>query len=99
LQQSYVTILNIALKLNTQLKKPNKRLTKIQDIKEKEILTTSDFELLYNFSKGKQATLRGRINNSLPYRKDGSKSKSSNTKILYNKKEVDIWYANNYSLI
>ncbi len=55
-----------------------------------------DVVLLYDFSKSKQVELRGRINNPLPFYKDDSKSKSTNTKVLYNKKEVDMWFKNNF---
>ena len=70
--------------------------TRIKVAKEKTILTTTDFEILYNYSKNQQANFRGRLNNPLPFRKNDSKSKSSNAKILYNADEVKQWFENNF---
>ena len=74
----------------------NLELNRIKLAKEKIILTTSDFELLYNYSKNQQANFRARLNNSLPFMKNDSKSKSSNAKILYNAKDVKQWFDNNF---
>ena len=96
LAKSYSTIVSVTIELNNQLKNPLESLNKLKLAKEKDIITTEDLELLYSFSKSQQANYRARLNDALPYYKDDSKSKSTNAKILYNKKDVEKWFENNF---
>ena len=96
LNQNYSNLLTIGIKLNSKLKKPIKFFKLLSDIKEQIHITTKEFTLLYGYSKSSQVSFRGRINNPLPFLKDESKGKSSNTKILYNNEEVKQWFANNF---
>jgi len=99
LAKSYKTILGISVELNSQLGNPFESLNKLKLAREKDILTTEDVELLYSFSKSQQANYRARLKDSLPYYKDDSKSKSTNAKILYNKKDIEKWFENNFERV
>ena len=96
LNKNYSNLLTIGIKLNSKLKKPIKFFKLLSDIKEQIHITTKEFALLYGYSKSSQASYRGRINNPLPFLKDESKGKSSNTKILYSNEEVKQWFNNNF---
>lgn len=62
----------------------------IEQIKHKKYISTKEFTLLYGFSSEWQKNRRGRIHNSLPYFQE-----DYGCKILYNVRDVDIWFENN----
>jgi len=90
----YKTILNTVINLNKLLDKPIKKVSNIELIQHKKILTVKDVELLYSFSKDTQKSFRGRIHNSLPYIKELTKSLSANTRIYYKKSKIEEWVDN-----
>ena len=62
----------------------------IEKLKYKKYITTKEFTFLYGFSKEWQANRRGRIHDSLPYVQE-----DYGHKILYNVRDIDIWFENN----
>lgn len=96
LQSNYVTILDIAIEINKKADSKNKDLLELQKLKEKKVLTVNDVEKVYSFSKTQQAGFRGRLSDSLPFMKESTNSRSSNTKILYNRDELEYWMDNFY---
>lgn len=80
-----------ALKLKTIEKEHKYTLEELQIVQAKDFLSTSDLAILYdNFSINRQVTYRGRIHDPLPFQQ----LKKGN-KIIYARKEVDIWKINN----
>lgn len=88
------TILDVILCLNKLINKPIKKIQSIDEIKQKELLSIKEVELLFGISKTQQQGLRGRLKNPLPHHKTSTKSKSSNTKIYYKNKEITNWIDN-----
>ena len=90
----YQTILGIAINLNKLLDKPIQKVQSLEEIQHKKLLSIKEVEELYGFSKTQQQNYRGRLKNPLPHRKESTKLKSANTKVYYNKKELDNWIDN-----
>ena len=89
--KSYTQVLDVMLSLKNHSKdstkeKEGKELEKIKIAKEKEFITTKEFELLYSYGIESQKCLRGRIQNHIPFIQ-----KSAGSKILYNKENVEKW--------
>lgn len=96
LVSQYRTILDIVINLNKILDTPIKKVQRIEEIKQKLMLSVADVELVFSFSKTQQQNLRGRLKNPLPSHKASTKSKSSNTKIYYKIQEINEWIDNYY---
>jgi hypothetical protein len=90
----FKNILEIAINLNQLLDKPLKRIQSFDEVKQKKLLSVKEFEDLYGISKTQQQSFRGRLKNALPYYKQSTKSKSSNTKIYYKIEEIEAWIEN-----
>lgn len=75
--------------LAKSLKKPNKRLLTLDDLKDKEFITVKEFELLYGYSAEWQSQRRSRIHNALKRVSDNKR------KIIYKHSEVKDWLFNN----
>ena len=80
-----------SLSKEQQQKKLKHNLAELEIVQNKDFLSTADLAILYpNFSTNRQVTYRGRIHDPLPFQqlKKGGK-------IIYDRKEVDIWKINN----
>jgi len=80
-----------SLSQEQQQKKLKHNLEELEIVQAKDFLSTADLAILYpNFSINRQVTYRGRIHDPLPFQqlKKGGK-------IIYDRKEVDIWKENN----
>lgn len=90
----YNIILDVVINLNKLLDKPIKRVLTLEEIKQKEMLTIKDVELIYGYSKFAQKGYRSRIRHPLAHHKPSRRSKSANTKVYYKKKELEDWINN-----
>ncbi len=64
----------------------NSKITEIKVLKEKELITVSEFEQLFNYSPSAQKGFRSQLNNPIPYIQ-----KKFGSKIFYKVKEVEEW--------
>ena len=85
----YNSMLDNVISLNKLLEKPNKKLLEIDQIRQKEFITTKEFEKLYGYSVQWQTQKRSNIHDPL------LTVSGKNKKILYNTDEVKKWLDNN----
>lgn len=79
---------NLIEKYFEEIVEVKKHMAKIQS---KKYITVNEFEEIYSVSKTSQQNYRGRIHDPLPYHQ-----KVFRGKILYNVKEVEQWFENQY---
>lgn len=92
--KNYKRIQNTIINLNKLLETPLKKIQLLEELRNKDILSVKEVELVYGFSKTQQQGYRGRIRNPLPVLNNDKKSTSLNNKIYYNKDTLDAWIDN-----
>ena len=90
----YQVILDVVINLNNLLDKPIKKVQSLEEMQHKKMLSIKEVESLYGVSKTQQQGFRGRLKNPLPYHKQSTKSKSTNTKVYYKRSELEDWMEN-----
>jgi len=83
------SVLDNVISLNRLLEKPNKKLLEIDQIRQKELITVKEFEILFGYSSQWQTQKRSNLRDPLPRVSENKK------KILYNAEEVRKWIENN----